>query len=441
MRFIYAFLALALSLCASAAAPKMPAAKKHKPASALTAKSQRSLKAVSLKKVSRADEEIDADIAGDYVLVLADYYFEESVGIIEADATIADNGDGTITISCPEQFGAPVTAAYDPSTLKMTILPTPTTVIDAVDFFGQLFYITFDCGKYVEDEEDNGDLVSGEISAEFFPEDGAFDFAEDTFMGWRAYDNGSDFSEEKFIGWLNLFDILGGIKAEPIDEEQVGQWKSIGTATFVDAWITTAYADMAGNALVPSDYPIQAELQQNVDNENIYRLWAPYHSEDFVGLEDNVSNYQGQIVFDVTNPDNVVVKAGLPAGFNDGEFEFYTFNALGWVINYFGEPETEDEWIDYYNFLAEEGIPSDTFKNGVVTINESIFDVARRCETFYYWEKAATAVSTITFPNAAVEEINVAESNTRYYNLQGQRIARPNGLTIRLKNGKAEKII
>ena len=96
---------------------------------------------------------------------------------------------------------------------------------------------------------------------------------------------------------------------EPIDEVQEGQWKTIGTATLEDAWITPSYPDANKDQLIPSENLIKAELQQDVKNENRYRLWRPFHDTNWAPVIYNMSNFDGQIVFDITDPEHARVAA------------------------------------------------------------------------------------------------------------------------------------
>lgn len=317
MKKFYTFaLAAAVAFAATATAPVQlkTLAPEKKAAANSVMETTASMVKVSHKAMapSRADEE--ESITGNYTIQIGDYYFgEESIGEYEADAEIIDNGDGTITISSSEFYNA-ITASYDATTGEITFSQTK---LGRATINNKTYYIAFEPSQWVMYDEENGDIEYNSYSATYDASTGVITFPADHGFAWIAY---SDLRYSKFAGYMNLFDVLGMEKAapaEPIDEEQAGQWKSIGNATFVDAWVIASFS-INKEPVDPADFAFEAELQQNVENSNIYRLWRPYFSEGFLEIVgQNSSSYNGQIVFDVTDPDHVIVKTGLPAGWKN----------------------------------------------------------------------------------------------------------------------------
>jgi len=381
------------------------------------------------------------DIAGEYDVVIGDYYFKESTGEKKASAEIVNNGNGTISITCSE-FSSSVTANYDEATGEITF---PSVKLGSLDIQGTTYYIKFFPTQYTYDATtEKGSIGEYSYTATYNSETGSIAFPKGCGFGWGAYTSALYTSQ---AGWIGLFDMLSMTKkaSEPIDEVQEGQWKTIGNATLEDAWITPSYSATATQQqFIPSENPITAELQQNVNNANLYRLWRPFHDTNWALVSNNLSEFEGQIVFDVSDPEHVIVKAGMPAGFKNDNGEFYVYGILGWRV--FNNPETDLQAI--INFMAENGDPFDTFADGVVTINKSIFDINKNCTKAYTWQNNTYVVSKITFPKdpSAIGSVSsdAADENApvEYFNLQGIKVENPaqGQIVIRRQGSKVSKV-
>ena len=230
------------------------------------------------------------------------------------------------------------------------------------------------------------------------------------------------------------------------DEVQEGKWKTIGTCTLEDAWITPSFTDNSGKALNPADFLIHAELQQSVDNESLYRVWRPYHDEAWPISGMNISDYNGQIVFDISDPDHVIVFSGYYAGFDDDYYgNFCVFGLLGWQLGGFDGDYTQGDIENLIWYMEQEDMPFDTYKDGVVTVNASVFDFNISCTNAYSWADTGYTVSKITFPEdpGAVDAISTENAPIRYYNLQGVEIGapQPGQTVIRRQGSKTTKIL
>ena len=229
---------------------------------------------------------------------------------------------------------------------------------------------------------------------------------------------------------------------EVIDEEQAGQWKGVGICTLEDAWITPSFSS-EGEQMNPADHLIHAELQQNIENENLYRVWRPYHDENWTLVGENQSKYNGQIVFDISDPDHVIVYPCYYAGYGDAYGEYCVFGALGWQMDPYAGDYTEEDLEKVYNFMEERDMPFDTYKDGVVTINLSMFDLNIYCEQAHVLS-GDYVVSKITFPgSSAVDGIDVDTTPVRYFNLQGVEVANPEAgqIVIRRQGDKVAKMM
>lgn len=410
-------------------------------------RSEQAPKRHNLKKfvsTSASTKASDAtSISGTYDIMLGDYYLSNSSqSVVGAECTLTES-NGNVTISCPDFFVTNVAGKYADG--KLTI--SAKNLGKLGDFYGKLQPF-----KVVFDQAQEGSIQNvNSITGTYDEATGSFVFDAYNGVQFAAY---SDMLYTDLQGYWGVFDIISltpSVSFSEAEEIQEGQWKSIGDCTFVDAWMTPAFVDKNDNTFNPAEYPITAELQQNVENENIFRVWQPYRDFNWPFVTSNESQYNGQIVFDVTDPDHVRVYAGMPAGFAlkmeqtaTTATELYVFNFLGWAIGDTTDSETLEA---VYSYMTEENIPFDTFKDGVVTINQSFFSTTKFCNNPYSWN-TKYKVSTITFPkdftgiNGVVED-NDADAPVEYFNLQGVRVANPEAgqLVIKRQGSTVSKVV
>lgn len=323
-------------------------------------------------------------IEGMWTFDLGDYYFESSTGDISYNFEAFVDGD-EVWFEDPYEYELPFVAKFDRATNTLTFTRYNFGPYMGYHLFQQPYIFSWDIWDIVNVDE---------ITATYYPTEGVISFDADNGIAWEAHGNaeGSD-----LLGWFSIYDLIGATVAqepevEPIDEAQEGKWESLGMASFVDSWMMPYYTDENGTRLNPNDYPYEVELQRSVEDKNVFRLWKPYTNENAPLLAQNRSQYEGQIVFDISDRNHVVVLAnGMPAGFKNTYGDFYTSNELGWYINYGYE---KDFVIDV--LYGEE--PADTYKNGVVTINTPMFDFSSAYADGYTWTYEPSYPSIITFP-------------------------------------------
>lgn len=368
------------------------------------------------------------------VLYIDDRYFQDGAGETSVRCSIADNGDGTITISASDYFFADVKAAFDNTTNIVTFTSQELGEASVND---KTFYIKFEPGYY---DPATKKTVTEDFSVTFNPEDGTIEFPESHSFGWQAYTSSAYKSP---IGAVRLFDVLKMEPYVPIDEEQPGEWNFIGYATIEDAWVTAALTK-DGEPVDPAEYPFDVELHQNVSNPNLYRLWAPYHADGFPLRDMNKSELRGQIRFDITDPDHVVFQPGVAAGVDVGVGEMYMFDILGWQIWMQGDKYTEELLPQIIAFMENNNQPFSTFEDGVLIVKTSMFDIDSACTHGYSWPDTEYKTSIIYFPGCTrIAEMECNDvSEVVYYTIQGVRVDNPDkGLFIRVDNGKATKIV
>ncbi|MDE5555588.1 MAG: hypothetical protein K2J10_10465 [Muribaculaceae bacterium] len=394
-------------------------------------------KAAADKVASRASEERKS-IEGEYTIYIGDLYLPNGLGHIKQVASIKKDGNGDITIDS-EYFPTPVTASYNEATGVITFVPIK---FGETNYAGQKVYLRFEPFVYTVGE-DKGNAVLTNYEVTFDAETGEIAFPADHGFSWVAY---SDNRYKKKVGYAELFDVEGFVPYEEVDPNE--GWTTVGSAFFEDAWITPAYSWEDGEEIAPEETPITAVLQQNDATPTLYRLVNPYYDPYWVLFDTNQSTKDGYIVFDIADPDHVIVKAGYPAGYKNGNGEFYVFGMLGWQIWKYGS-DWDDEYLpELYAFMEKQGQPFDTYKDDVVTVNRSVFDISPKCTKARSWEGAAYVVSTITLdidPNIAGVSVVEADENApvEYFNLQGLRVDHPAAgqIVIKRQGAKVTKTI
>ena len=324
-------------------------------------------------------------IEGTWTFTLGDYYFQSSVGgniQVEFKATL--NGS-QVTFQDPTGNELPFVATFNSATNKLTFGVTYLGTASGYYIYQQPFEY-----NYTIQDLDEIDSIIGTYN----PNAGSITFTSDQGLEWLACSSNNVSSA---AGYFGIYDLVRAtykvVSTEPIDEVEEGKWKDAGTAKFVDAWVLASYS-MGGVAINPNDYEYEVELQQDVNNPKRYRLWKPFKTKGALvydqGLND--SAYDGQIVFDISDPNNVIVECvGKPSGFKNSQGEFYVSNLLGWAINY---GMTKDAAVA--QFFNGKYSP-DTYINNVVTINNPTFDFDNTYSNGYNWNNV-NYPSIITLP-------------------------------------------
>lgn len=379
-------------------------------------------------------------ITGEYVAELGDYYFQTSVGEVEESIEIKQASDGLYVINPLEGnssiFGSQVPFYFDAVTNTITFEPYEFGLQSGgyyVEFTPIYWDNNLETVVLMDSYEVEFDATSGEI---------IFDL--DHGFGWPAYEDEADVAGS-LLGWAGLFDVLAFVQeeTEPIDEVQEGQWITVGEATLVDGWVLPGWGEN------PANSPYAVELQRNVNNDKVFRLWEPYKNSPVADY--NISEFHGQIVFDITDPAHVVIEAGLPAGYKDDydNQEQYNFGLLGWQIHGFGgEYDADLYWDVIIDFMTEKGQPFDVFDPAtrVLSIAKPVFDYSRKCDSAYSWNTVYPASITLPVGYDGVNDIISDSSDNapvRYYNLQGVEIANPTegALYIKVEGKNATKVL
>lgn len=339
--------------------------------------------------------------------------------------------------------GSMIVDATDPDFVIVHEQPT-----GFVDEYDGMTYIVSVVARYLEkyDKETIAAALSDQVIT---MTDGVISFPEDAFQyRWpdaSAKDSpfGTD-PESYYLGESNVggYALLPG--ATVVEPDPNEGWTTLGMATLMDGWVLPCY----GIDQTDSANWYEVELQQNNDDENVYRLVDPYHGESPVASQ-NHTNSVGYIQFDVTNPARVRFATDVYSGFvNSKGQKIYCSNTFNWLTLYFDLYDLTEE--DVLEELGED-YQFSTFENGIVTIpsvlgedgyeNEACFGTSANIEdNGYGWidenENRINMEAKIFFPGVdGIRELSPASEKQAdvYYNLSGQRVAKPAtpGLYIR----------
>ena len=162
--------------------------------------------------------------------------------------------------------------------------------------------------------------------------------------------------------------------AQVYEEEEAGKWQSIGIGQLVDGWTSNGAT-------------FDVEIQQNKNNPNIYRVWEPYKDYKENTGKTNNTKYHGQIVFDISDPDNVIIWTEMPIGYyypnthmgvlDVWPGEMYATNGIGYALYMYGFRYDDNVPAAALSSAKNMGPNFDssksTFADNVVTLENSCY--------------------------------------------------------------------
>lgn len=380
---------------------------------------------------SRANATGADALEGTWTFTFGDYYFEDSSNGYIAGVFEATFENGLLFFQSPSNTFYPFVAIFDEQSSKLSL---PTVYLGTASIY-HVFQIPFAYNWETEDL----DLLQ-QLDGVFDPYVGTVTFPTDCGIIWGAF---YDENATNFYSYLDILDVVKGQMQTP---PMTDSWNDIGDATFVDGWVLPAFG-INQNA---EENHYKVPLQQNVNNPDVYRLVDPYHLGP--AADYNESRSAGYIVFDVSDPDNVIFKQSN-AGFANSQLgitELYCYNFLGFLSNWFPNYTTQQ-----LREIFGADIPYTTFKDGVVNLapisdtnGDTVFDANfghQEDSDGGYAHTNADMTAKIIFPLSGLADIreDIADSKTVYYNLQGVEIANPQKgeLLIKKTGTKSQKII
>lgn len=168
-------------------------------------------------------------------------------------------------------------------------------------------------------------------SVDFDPATGSIEFPEKDFgFCWGDYMNQSD-----FMDYEARYDVKGAVQSDGNGEGDEGSsWTDLGNALFMDGWVLP----FLGIDQTKEENIYEVLVQQNSENQNLYRLVNPYKTGPAAAYNTH-SNKEGYIEFDVTDPAHVVFNKVASGFAYDDSFDYnrrfnelYCLNQLGYYI-------------------------------------------------------------------------------------------------------------
>lgn len=408
MKKLYSIaLAAAVAFSASASSPEVKQINATKAINKATAiatniKIEKKASDAQPMKVAAANENNTID--GIYTITIGDYYISDTPSSYDADATIVDNGDGTITIECAD-FLTPVTAEYDAVNSTVTF-KTDATRIPVPLTNGATYYTAFTPFAWNASAKK---VVHGDYTVTY--KDGAFDFPKDHGFSWPAYATQDDTEAQ---GYFSIFDVESLAKSDAVLYEDA-QW----TGNFLtNLFAGTSAVDPVSTTVIYTEATKTYKIQD--------AFAATYKQLGFSGVSPDV-----KVV--ATDPDNCLVPE-TTTYINGGDKDGIYF-VLSQSAN-ISDPSTLDE--AYRIKLTDDG-KTITIVFPIRSIllwpsNTTTVHPANQVESKLVIKKQTSGINS-----AVVEEANEAPV---YYNLQGVRVAEPtNGLFIEVRGNKAVKVL
>lgn len=399
---------------------------------------------ITARKVKSQEEASSPGIEGNWIITLGDYYYDiYSIGAYDVlyKATIED---GLVWFKDPTNYEYPFVALYDEGTGLLTFqrIMVETGYNDYGNFPTYLFqepYIYNETSKKFDSQN---------FTAQYDAQKGLITFADNCGIEWNDYKD-----SEGTVYFVDAWaaDLEKGVQ-ERQNVEDDADWTFVGNATFMDGWILPA---LGIDQYDPANI-YEVALQQSKDNSNIYRLVNPYKSGP--AADYNSCTTDGYIVFDVTNPDHVLVNPeGVEAGFANSKLDlskFYCYNTVVFYSNYYGIPT--DAVVAVYG----DAMPNTTYKDGVVSLsyikgttvqkfNDANFGDQDNPRGGLMWTtsdgETVDMSAAIYFPGKYGSVGNLIEdshSEPEYYDVNGIRIDKPtSGLYIVKKGNNVRKVI
>lgn len=407
---------------------------------------------------------------------------DESVATISADGKVTLVGVGTTeitAISDPTDVYAKGTATY-----TLNVLPVANSVADMLSLCeksGDAVYVAFriqvmyanGLNNYAKDASTGAPIL---IYDNLNREDGAI-LNAGWFASYSPYDGIPEFkcvtyptvTSVKEVVYPKYEEVTADLLNSVItvdatfDEATPGD-KTSFTGTLASGQELTFYNQFeiesvpAGNYTVtcavttykenvqvyPISYKIKAEISDNLFYPSDNALdWTCSEVES--GVLDN-PGYKAECVARDNTP--VSITFNVPAPYNEMYYIHITdITGIEWS-------SLKKIPVSEIQPFFEEMFGSELVKGNVITIDPVESNEKAEPELFYYWFAIDGDINendlqdiheldvTVLRQTVGVDEINIENGETVYYNLQGVKVAEPaNGVFVKVTNGKATKVI
>lgn len=217
-------------------------------------------------------------------------------------------------------------------------------------------------------------------------------------------------------------------------QEESANWDALGNAEVLDGWIMPGYQEEDGSVMDNTKYPLTCKAEMNSDNPNLISIVNPFTADDYNLVSYNLSSSNVRIVFDVTDPDFVIVEpqfSGFIARKDNDIMPFFISDASWLLAN--KRSETKEQ-------ITAKGLNC-TYKDGVITIPQPLWGNTID-DTGKMWNSKQSTV--IRIGTKGVVDIDAdSDATVQYFNLQGIEVKNPapGNFYIRRQGNNVTKVI
>lgn len=386
---------------------------------------------VSNPEAKAVDFKTIAEVNGDYAWSYVDLLSNDSgaaQGVVTI--TVTDEATGEVTIDGIFGSGTGIIGKIK-GTVDLTAgtLTVPNKQFLGNDSYGDPNYF------YIKEVADNN-IVDGASSAESAI--ATISGTTFTFPEYCIFAIG-DFNDESLGWWKLTYANEFSVYVEPEDTLNPDEWEEVAEATMIDGWIIPGLTYQSGEYAEGADFPMTVKVSRNKENHNLLAVDNPYMKASGFPLS---SGTEGNIVFDVTDPDYVLVMPGVYSGYNDGSDRLYCFNIEGFYaeLGYSKDVVISGLELTEWSTMKEED------GNTIISIPTCRFNFPGALEKVYSWGGRADAMkATITIKGyQGVENVSYTNDNApaEYFNLQGMRVdGNAKGILIKKQGNSVSKVI
>ncbi len=317
-----------------------------------------------------------SEIEGDYQFFLGDFFRnDDSLGMIVGPGSIKIDGKSAL-LEIDILNGKDILAYYneESGSLIFTQKVLGEVMVDENSYFCR--FEPFVC-------DEAGWAIPTNFFVSYDKTRESFVFPKEQGFVVAAY---ADAECTQYEGFLDMYIVSALIK----DTEAEGNWIDYDTATYVDGWI------LPSGEYDPQYYPWSVSVQQNIDNPNLFRISHPYESEG-CPIRDYVLG-KGYIVFDLSDPENVMVPTGHYCGMISGQNLIEVTNSLGYNWRMYGDDF--ESYAELQDAMSSWNIASNyDRKTGTVSFNDCRFIVSGDENLFMWKDKESLMNGKLVFDN------------------------------------------
>lgn len=131
------------------------------------------------------------------------------------------------------------------------------------------------------------------------------------------------------------------------------EWSSLGTGIMVDGWFTGSFS-ANGVRVDPMEYAYEVNMEENIENPGVYRIMAPWTTDEWVGVGAGLNKYDGKavnIVVDARDSEWITIAPQFSGYVNSAKNYFW---ASSFADAFYAQGYSKEELADVANYFDEE---------------------------------------------------------------------------------------